>query len=126
MASLQIYDRGAVFFDGKLLVECVSFTVKSDPKLNPINTMQKGFAGVSPGAEQTDIEVTEALPRAGFDYDALAALQGNDVVEFVCYLGSKKLKCKGFISGLDMATGVDKGAEVKFNFMGSPLESSAF
>lgn len=124
MSALQIYERGSVFFANQLLVECVSFTVKADPKLNPISTMQKGFAGVSPGAEMTEVEVTEALPRAGFDYDALRAIQGVEVVDFVCFLGAKKLASKGFISGLDLTSGVDKGAEVKFNFMGSPLEAT--
>ena len=126
MASLQTYDRGSVFLDNQLLVECVSFTVKADPKLNPISTMNKGFSGVSPGAEMTEVEITEALPRAGFDYAALQRLQSVDVVEFVCFLGAQKLKCKGYISGLDLASGVDKGAEVKFNFIGSPLEASDF
>ena len=72
----------------------------------------------------TEVEVTEALPRAGFDYDALKAIQDIELVEFVCYLGGKKLMTKGFITGLDMASGVEKGAEVKFNFIAGPVKDS--
>ena len=124
MSALQIYDRGAVFFGNQLLVEVQSVSVDVDPALNEINTMQKGFAGMSPGSEKVRIDISEALPRAGVDYDALANIQGIDVVDFVLFVGAKKFKTKGFITNLKMNLGVDRAAEYSFSFIGSPLEQS--
>lgn len=122
--AFQIYERGAFFFDGQLLVELVSYSVDVQTGMNEVNTLSKGFAGMSPGSEKTMVEVTEALPRAGFDFAALSKAQGLDVVEFVCFLGGEKLKCKGFITGLKISGGADKAAEISFNFTGGPLEST--
>jgi hypothetical protein len=124
MSSLQIYERGAVFFGNQLLVECQSVSVNIDPKLNEINTMQKGFAGVSPGSEMVSIDVTEALPRAGIDYDAISALQGVEVVDFVLFAGDKKFKTKGFINNVKMNFGADRAAEFSFTFIGAPIEAT--
>lgn len=122
MSNLNIYERGTIFFDNQVLVECQSLSVDVDPALNEIKTMNKGFAGVSPGAEMTKIDVGEALPRVGVDYDALAAIQGVEIVEFLLFAAGKKWKTKGFISNLKINTGVDKAAEYSFSFIGAPLE----
>lgn len=124
MSSLQIYERGALFAGGALLVESQSISVDVDPGLNEIKTMQRGFAGVSPGSEMTKIDVSEALPRAGVDYDALSAIQGVEIVEMVLFAAAKKWKCKGFINSLKMSLGADKAAEYSFTFIGGPLEIS--
>ena len=124
MSSLQTYERGALFLGGALLVESQSISVDVDPKLNEINTMQKGFAGVSPGSEMTKVDISEALPRAGVDYDALSAIQGVEIVELVLFAASKKWKVKGYINSLKMSLGVDKAAEYSFTFIGGPLETS--
>jgi hypothetical protein len=124
MSALQIYERGALFADGQLLVECQSITVNLDPKLNEINTMQKGFAGVSPGSEMCTIDVAEALPRIGFDYDAISAMQGIDIVEMVLFAGAKKLKFKGFINKVGLNLGADRAAEFSFGLIAAPVETS--
>lgn len=124
MSSLQIYERGALFANGALLMECQGITVNHDPKLNAINTMQRGFAGVSPGSEEATIDVTEALPRSGVDYDAISAMQGVEIVEMVLFAGAKKLKYKGFITKVGMTLGADRAAEYSFSMMAAPVEQS--
>lgn len=124
MSSLQIYERGALFTDDQLLMECQSISVTFDPKLNEINTMQKGFAGVSPGSEMVSIDVSEALPRAGVDYDAITAMQGVEIVSMVLFAGAKKFKTKGFINNVKMSLGTDRAAEYSFTFIGAPIEQS--
>ena len=124
MSALQLYERGALFADGALLVECQNITVNHDPKLNVINTMQKGFAGVSPGSEEATIDVSSALPRAGVDYDAISAMQGVEIVEMVLFAAAKKFKYKGFITKVGMALGADRAAEFSFSMIAAPVESS--
>jgi hypothetical protein len=124
MASLQTYERGALFVDNKLLVECQSIDVDLDPKLNEIMTQQKGFAGVSPGSETTKISVKEAFPRAGTDIDAISVMQGVEIVEIVLFAGSKKHKAKGYISSIKMGFGADRAAEFAFDMICGPIEVS--
>jgi hypothetical protein len=124
MSSLQIYERGALFADNQLLAECMNITVNLDAKLNPINTMQKGFAGVSPGSEESTIDVASALPRAGIEYDAIAAMQGVDIVEMVIFAGAKKFKFSGFITKTTLSLGADRAAEFSFSFIGAPVKTS--
>jgi hypothetical protein len=124
MSSLQVYERGAIFADQQLMIEVQNFEVDSDAKNNPIDTMQKGFAGISPGSEHTKINVTSAIPRAGYDYDALKKMQGRDIVEFVVFAAGGKESSKGFIMNVKKSFGADKAAAVSFEFMGGPLETS--
>ena len=124
MSALQIYERGAVFADGQLLVECQTITVNLDPKLNPINTMQKGFAGVSPGSEESNIDISEAIPRAGFDFAAISKMRGVEIVELVIFAGAKKLKFKGFITKVSLNFGADRASENSFSLLAAPVEES--
>lgn len=126
MASLQTYEKGALFADGQLLVETTNFSVSIDSKAQEINTMQKGFAGMSPGSEMTQVEVTSALPRAGVDYDSLTKLQGLKVVEMVLFAGAKKWSTKGYVTNMQMQFGADRASEVSFTFKGGPIETSGF
>jgi hypothetical protein len=124
MSSLNTYEKGALFCNGALLVEVLNFSVDIDAQLNPIHTMQKGFAGVSPGSEMTKIEVNSAVPRSGLEFDVLSKLQGVEVVEMVFFAHAKKAKVKGYISNLKQNYGADKSAELSFSFLGGPVEES--
>lgn len=124
MSALQLYERGALFADGQLLVECQTITVNHDPKLNVINTMQKGFAGVSPDSEEATIDVASAMPRAGVEYDAIAAMQGIEIVEMVLFAAAKKYKYKGFITKVGASLGADRSAEFSFSLIAAPVEVS--
>jgi hypothetical protein len=126
MASLQTYDRGAFFLDGQLLIESQSVSVTVDPKLNEVTTTQKGFAGVSPGAEMTSIDVASALPRSGVEYDALLVIQGVEIVEALLFVGAAKYKAKGYINNLKIETGTDRAASYSFTMICGPMEKSDF
>lgn len=122
--ALQVYEKAAVLIEGQLLSESTTVSVDSDPKLNEIYTMQKGFAGVSPGAEVTTIEVENTVPRIGFEYDYLASLQGVKVVEVTIFAHAKKTTCKGFLTKVSQKYGVNQAATVSFSFIGEPVNES--
>lgn len=123
MSELQIYDRGSLFFEHILQAECQTFSVDNDPQLSEINTM-KGFAGMSPGPKKVKIDVSSAIPRPGVEYDALQAMEDVAIVEFVCFLGGKKLKSKGFITNVKISSGADKAAEYSFSYIGTALKQT--
>lgn len=113
-----------MFVDGILLSESTTVSVESDPQLQPIFTQQKGFAGVSPGAEQTKISVDSAVPRAGFEVDYLKRAQGVSVVELTFFAHSQKNTTRGFITSVKQSYGVSQAASVSFEFLGEPLATS--
>lgn len=122
--ALQHYSSAAIFVDGSLLSEASEVNIETNPALVEIMTMQKGFAGVSPGAEKTSISVTSAVPRVGFELDYLDKCQGVKVVEVTVFAHGKKTTCKGFLSNVKQTYGVNKEATVSFDFIGQPVEES--
>jgi hypothetical protein len=122
--ALQHYEKCAFFIDGQLMSESTSVSVDSDPKLNAIETMQKGFSGVSPGSEMTQISVESAVPRIGFEYDFVGTMQAQAVVEFTFFAHGKKSTTKGFISKVGQKYGVNQAAAVSFEAMCEPLAES--
>jgi hypothetical protein len=124
MANLQTYEKGALFFGNVLLVEIQNFTVEHDAALSPVHTMQKGFAGVSPGSPMSKIEQASGIPRSGIEFDYLSKLQNVEIVEAVVYRGGKKLTAKGYITTVKEAFGTDKAAEISVSWIGKPFEES--
>lgn len=122
--ALQQYEKGALFLEGSLLVDVINFSLDHDAALQPIHTMQKGFAGVSPGSPMTKGSVSGGIPRAGLELDYLSKLQGVSVVEFVVFAHSKKKKFKGYITNIKEQYGADRAAEYSFDFIGVPVEES--
>lgn len=122
--ALQLYEKAAVFVDQMLLSESTSVSIDTDPKLNLIETMQKGFSGASPGAEMTTISIESVVPRAGFEIDYLSKVQGVQVVEITVFAHAKKTTCQGFITKVSQKYGVNQAASVSFEFAGEPVNES--
>lgn len=122
--ALQAYEKGALFKDGALLAETTDFNLEHDPQLQPIFTQQKGFSGMSPGAEVTRISVNSAVPRVGFEIDYLTPLQGVVVVEMTLFGHGQKTTCKGYITNVKQQYGVNQAASVSFDFIGEPVNAS--
>jgi len=122
--ALQQYEKGAIFLKGALLVEATNFHLEHDAALQPIHTMQKGFAGVSPGSPMTKGSVSSGIPRVGVELDYLQSLQDVEVIEFVVFAHSKKKKFKGYLTNIKEQYGADRAAEISFDFIGVPVEQS--
>lgn len=124
--ALQTYDRGAIFAAGVMLAECTGFSVSHDSGNSPNLTMQKGFAGMTPGAQQTSISIESAAPRAGYDIDYLDKLANTEVVEVVYYGHGKKHVVNGYITKVDEKYGVGQASSASIEFMGGPVATSTF
>ena len=120
MAGNQKYAVAYVLKNGRLLTEEGSCTVSRNSNANPVNTVAKGFAGVSPGAPNCEIEVTNAVPAADFEYDP-----GQDIDELadveigVVGPGGKVATSKGYILSDTFNHGTGNEASLAFRFMGS-------
>lgn len=122
--AIEIYEKAVVFVDGQMLSESTSVTIDTDPKLNVIETMQKGMAGFSPGAEATTISVDSAVPRAGFEVNYIKRVQNVQVVEITVLAHGQKTTCTGCITKVSQKYGVGTAANVSFEFLGSPINET--
>ena len=122
--ALQKYEKGALFVDSVLVAEATNVSLDHDPKLNAIETMQKGFAGASPGAEMTNVEFANAVPVAGLEIDFLSKMQGVKVVEVTLFAHGKKTTMKGFVSKCSQKYGVNQAAEFSVSMICAPADES--
>ena len=60
--TVQLYTLAYVTVENALLTEEASVTVNRATNSQVVNTVAKGYAGESPGAATTEIQVTNAVP----------------------------------------------------------------
>jgi hypothetical protein len=123
--ALQTYTEFYAFIDGKLLAEAVTVTVDHKNNAQPVHTIAKGFSGMSPGANETSVKVSNVHPRAGAEFNAVESLQNLTLHDFVFFRGSKKVKCKGYVTDVSEGGGVNKEATYDFTAMCGPVEESS-
>ncbi len=122
--ATQTYTEMFAFADGKLLAEAVTITLDHKNNAQPVHTIAKGFAGMSPGANETSIKVSNVHPRVGVEFNAVESLQSLGLVDWVFVRGAKKVKCKGYITDVSESAGVNKESTYDFTVMAGPVEES--
>jgi hypothetical protein len=113
--NTQLYTMLFVVAGGSLLAEEQQVDVARTANAQMVNTVAKGFAGVSPGAAMTEVDVKNAVPQGGFEIDfgqAIAALSLIDVQ--VLGPGGKTLKGKCFVLSDVTRHGVNQEASYEF------------
>lgn len=119
MANVQVYTRCLVTVNGNLLAEEASVTLTQNSGAQVVNTVSKGFAGVSPGAGSTEIDVDNAVPAAGFEYDPTDPMFNNEPVELGLTLSNgDTLTSKGFIMSQSFKHAVNSESMLAFKFHG--------
>lgn len=119
MANLQVYAVAYVTVNGKLLTEHANCTLSRHSNANPVRTVAKGYAGVSQGAADCTISVTNAVPSADFELEPGDIIEGLQVAEIgVIGPGGKTAVSKGFIMSDTFTHGVGAEATLSFEFHG--------
>ena len=122
--ALQIYSIGVLYVNGSALAEEVSMKIGRDARAQEVATVMKGFAGMSPGAGMTTIDVENGVPAADFELDPgkfFAVGQGTlSVVELSAFVAGRTLSVKGFITKDNFSHAVNGEAKVTFSFIGEP------
>ncbi len=120
MANQQRYTLAFVTVGGRLLTEHADMSMTRNSNATPQRTVAKGLAGFSPGPEDCEIDVTNAVPAADFEYDPGEDIQELNVVEIgVVGPGGLTAVSKGCILSDTFSHGVGKEASLSFKFMGS-------
>ncbi len=120
MSSNQLYTLAYVLIDGRLLTEHADMTLSRNSNAQPVNTVAKGFAGMSPGASTCEIDVTCAVPAADFEFDPGKHIDELANVEVgVIGPGGKVAVSKGYIVSDTFTHGTGKEASLSLKFHGS-------
>jgi len=118
MSQLQQYAIAAIYVNGKLLAEEASVTISRDTKAQVVETVAKGFAGVSPGAAMMTIDVENAVPSADFELNPDNFWSNNGfptLVETAIFVGQLRvLTTKGFIMKDDFSHSTSSPSKIKF------------
>lgn len=122
--ALQDYTKATILLNGVVLIEATSISVDHKLGNQPINTIEKGFAGVSPGSSSVEIKIQSAVPRVGTDVDFTGIAQARTLCDVVLFARAKKGKTKGYIMDVSESYGADKPAEISCTLMCSPIEES--
>ena len=120
MSNPQLYSLLYVTADGALMTEEASCTVNRATNSQAVNTVAKGYAGESPGAPTIEIQVTNAIPAAGFEFNAGAKMKSLKTTEIgVIGPGGQQLKAVGFIISDSIKHAVNSESQYDFTFRGS-------
>lgn len=116
--STQLYTLCEVYWNGRKLAEEASVKLTRDSKAQPVVTVARGFAGMSPGAKDITISVENAVPAADFELNPGDYIGELRVGEITLFAAGKTLSSKGFITKDDFSHAVNSEAKLSFEFMG--------
>ncbi len=123
--ALEIYTLAIVLLDGSLLTEESSVTIDRDGRMQPVDTVAKGFAGMSPGAPIIRIDIENGVPARDFEVNpGRYFINPGDIqiVELTVFAANRRLTTKGFILKDNFRHAVNAEARLAFNFIGEPAD----
>lgn len=116
--STELYTLAEVYWNSRKLCEEASVRVSRDSKAQPVSTVHRGFAGMSPGAKDITISVDNAVPSADFELDPGRHIRDLEPGEIMIVAAGRTLTSKGFITKDDFSHAVNSEAKLSFDFMG--------
>jgi hypothetical protein len=114
--NLQQYTLMFVTLDGPLLAQEQHVTVNRNTHAQQVATVPLRFSGVSPGAAMVELEVKNAIPATGFEFDAgqnMLTLAPAKI--YILGPGGKTLKGQCIIHQDSSTHGVNAPAEYNFS-----------
>ena len=112
--NLQLYTLLFGAINGTLLAEEQQIDVARTANAAIVNTVPKGFAGVSPGAAMTEVDVKNAVPQGGFEIDFGPNIAGLIPVSVQVIGPGKTLKSTAFVLSDSIRHGVNQEATYEF------------
>jgi hypothetical protein len=118
VANLQIYTQALVLVDGTILAEEATVSLRRMTRSQEVFTVNKGYAGESPGAATLEIDVTSAVPAADFELDPGKFMKLLKSCEITIVAAGKQLTTKGFIIEDSFKHSVNAESTIDFKFRG--------
>jgi hypothetical protein len=115
--DLQLYSNLYCTIDGRLQCEVQAITVNKISGLNPVDTLLKGFAGMSQGSPRQEISVDSAIPGVDFEFLPDGYMLEGKVVEFGLIGAGRQTVAKGFITSANYSQSVNAESKLSFQAM---------
>ncbi len=124
--ATNLYAIGEIYINSKLCAQEASMTFSRKTNSQAVLTVALGYAGESPGAPMCEVEVTSAVPAAGYEIDPgdFMGSTGDDqttglqVVKFTLFVAGQTLAFKGFIIEDSFSHAVNSEAKLSFKARG--------
>ncbi len=116
---LQLYTLLYATLKGALITEAGSIEITRDLKASDVETLAKGWAGLTPGAAVCDLRIKNAVPSADFEIDAGKYMKAYEVAE-ICVLGpgGKQLVVDCFFLSDSLSSSVNNPTNLDFTLRG--------
>jgi hypothetical protein len=115
---LQLYSLFFATAAGKLLTEEFSISVKRTAAAQPVNTVAKGFAGMSPGAPMLTADISNAVPAGNFEFEMGRVIAGLQIIELqILGPGGLAIAVNGFVPEDSFKHSVGQMSQYDFTFM---------
>jgi len=122
MANLQQYTKATVYINGLKLSQEASVTIRRMSNSQAVDTVDLGYAGESPGAARTEIEVSNAVPSVDFELNPGEFINQVEIVEVSVFAANSTLTVKGFIISDNFSHAVNTASKLDFSFRGGPSD----
>lgn len=109
---------GEVQFDNSTLAEATSITTTNTANSQPVTTMKGGLVGRSRGAPTAEIQVDNAVPKAGMEAEFIEKCVEDADVTITHLLGARRYIYDGWITEVTVTQGTDTPTSASFSVMG--------
>lgn len=113
-----LYSLVYVKMNGALLTQEASVSARRMTNAQVIKTVALGFAGMSPGAPMMELDISNAIPAADFEFDAGPAMLSLQTVEICLEAAGKQMISKFFITEDNTQHAVDSPTKYDFKCVG--------
>ena len=118
--ALQRYEGPAeIYVTGRLLAEASSVQTRVNANNNPVRTMRRGLAGKSDGAREATMSISNAIPRAGAEFDFVTLVKSGAFVEVVQRVAGVAWTFEMWIDSCDVRQQTDGEATYDVELFGS-------
>ena len=120
---MQLYDQMYAYLNGKLLAENTSIGTELTGQQQEVETLVRGFAGISPGPDKRTISFENVIPVSGMEVEVEKYYLNKVELDVRLQQGGsgRKYEGKGFVQpGIKVDSGVGKTTTLSFSMVCDP------
>ncbi len=120
---MQLYDQMYAYINGKLLAENTSIGTELTGQQQEVDTLVRGFAGISPGPDKRTISFENVIPVSGMEVEVEKYYLNKVELDVRLQQGGsgRKYEGKGFVQpGIKVDSGVGKTTTLSFSMVCDP------
>lgn len=114
--SNQLYTTASIYVNDQQLMQATSVSIKVDGHYMDQKTLALGWAGVSKGAMQIDVSVSNGILDSGFELDITGIIRDVLPVTLTVFMAGSALTMNGVIKSGSLDKAVDSDAKLSFEF----------